>query len=234
MLHKKDNFMRTTALIFDFDGLIVDTETPDFMVLEEQYASYGVELRLERWIQGLGTYAGYSPYSELATLLGQELDQLALKAAHHQRYLELCGQSALQPGVMAILEEARERHLHLAVASSSTRSWVEGWLNQHQILDLFDCIRTRDDVQHVKPAPDLFLSAAACLEVEPGECVVFEDSVNGMRAAAAAGMRCVAVPIALLSEVDLPAVTMRLKSLDALDAATLLDQLGANTTIALQ
>ena len=133
-----------------------------------------------------------------------------------------------------MLEEAHARGLGLAIASSSTQSWVEGWLDRHDIRHFFRCIRTRNDVVRVKPAPDLFLSAAACMNAAPNDCVVLEDSVNGMRAAAAAGMRCVAVPIKLLASIELPDVTMRLETLDALEPAVFLDQLGAQAIIALQ
>ena len=226
--------MRTTTLLFDFDGLIIDTETPDFIVLSEQYAAHGAKLLPERWILGLGTHGGYSPYTELATLIGRELDHSALIAEHRQRYKQVCQHTALQPGVLALLEEAHARGIGLAVASSSTQAWVEGWLEQHKIRHFFSCVRTREDVERVKPAPDLFLSAAACMRAAAHECVVLEDSINGMHAAAAAGMRCVAVPIKLLSAIELPSVTMRLDSLDALEPAILLDQLGAHATIALQ
>lgn len=226
--------MRTTTLLFDFDGLIIDTETPDFIVLSEQYAAHGATLLPERWIVGLGTHGAYSPYAELAALIDHELDYAALTAEHRKRYKQICEHSTLQPGVLALLEEAQARGLGLAVASSSTQAWVEGWLEQHNIRRFFRCIRTREDVEHVKPAPELFLSAAACMHAAAHDCVVLEDSINGMRAAAAAGMRCIAVPIKLLSAIELPPVTMRLDSLDALKPATLLDQLGAHATNALQ
>ncbi|NWG21056.1 MAG: HAD-IA family hydrolase [Chloroflexi bacterium] len=213
------------ALIFDFDGLILDTETPDFVVLGEQYRRYGAELRPERWANGLGTTGGYDPYGELEQLTGASLDRDALWHEHRARYLELCALQPLQPGVRELIGAAKERHLRLAVASSATREWVEGWLARHDLRDSFDCVRTRSDGLRVKPAPDLFLSAAACVGVSPERCVVLEDSPNGMRAAAAAGMRCVAVPVALLDFVPLPPHTLRLRSLAAYPATALLELL---------
>ena len=124
-----------------------------------------------------------------------------------------------------LIVAARKRGIRLAVASSASREWVEGWLEHHRIRDSFDCVRTRSDGLRVKPAPDLFLSAAACLDVAPESCVVLEDSPNGMRAAAAAGMRCIAVPVALLDTLPLPPHTLRLRSLADLPPEQLLDLL---------
>lgn len=213
------------ALIFDFDGLILDTETPDFMVLSEQYRRFGVELHPERWVHGLGTIGGYDPYSELEALTGATLDREALHRDHRERYIALCAQQPLQPGVRELITAARARGVRLAVASSGSREWVEGWLEHHAIRASFDCVRTRSDGLRVKPAPDLFLSAAACLGVAPESCVVLEDSPNGIRAAAAAGMRCVAVPVALLDALPLPPHLLRLRSLADFPAEALLDRL---------
>ena len=97
--------------------------------------------------------------------------------------------------MVELVAAARGLGLGTAVASSSTRGWVDGLAGaSHGIRDLFDVLCGREDVAQVKPAPDLFLLAAERLGVAPPACVVFEDSPNGMRAARAAGMRCVAVP----------------------------------------
>jgi HAD superfamily hydrolase (TIGR01509 family) len=217
--------MTLDALIFDFDGMVLDTETPDYTVLAEQYREHGCELLPERWLRGLGTHGAYDPFAELEELLGRSLDSNALRDAHRERYLELCRSQELRPGVRALIEAATAEALPLAVASSSDRAWVENWLAHHQLRHYFRCVRTRDDVAHVKPAPDLFLAAAACLGVSPARCVVLEDSPNGMRAAAAAGMRCVAVTIELLAQLELPPHTFRLTNLAELSAAELLARL---------
>lgn len=216
---------KVAALIFDFDGLILDTETLDYTVLSEQYQAHGATLRIADWVTGLGSHGAYDPYAELELFVGARLDRDVLVAAHRQRYRELCEQSDLLPGVRALLEAARARDMPAAVASSSNREWVEGWLARHAIREFFQCVRTRDDVERVKPAPDLFLSAAECLEIAPEGCVVLEDSLNGMRAAHAAGMRCVGVPIALLDGIELPPVSMRLRSLADITLDELVEQL---------
>jgi beta-phosphoglucomutase-like phosphatase (HAD superfamily) len=124
-----------------------------------------------------------------------------------------CDALGLMPGVEALLRDARGFGLARACASSSSSGWVEDWLARHGIRELFDAIVTRDHVSRVKPDPELFLLAASRLAVPKEACVVFEDSPNGMRAAIAAGMRCVAVPNALTSQIERPAVHLVVSSL---------------------
>lgn len=217
--------MTVKALIFDFDGLIVDTETLHYRTWNELYTRHGVELRLDRWLLDLGTHGMFDPCADLEALLGTPVDREATLADRRAAHVSLCEQEPLRPGVEALLQAAQSAGLSLAVATSSERAWVERWLEHHAIRHYFKCVRSRDDVEHVKPAPDLFLSAAACLKVAPAECVVFEDSPNGMRAAAAAQMRCIAVPNSMTATLDLPAVALRLESLAELPLAELLRRL---------
>ena len=217
--------MTIQGLIFDFDGLILDTETVEFEIIAELYGEYGHELRRERWVLNLGTHDQIDLYDELAALVGRPLDLASLRERQRMRYLERCEGLALRPGVADLVETARSRGLGLAVASSSGGGWAEGWLERHALRPYFSCVRTRDHVQQVKPAPDLFLSAASCLGIAPEACVVFEDSPNGMRAAAAAGMRCVAVPIALMADYELPPVALRLQYLSDMTLEDLLARL---------
>jgi HAD superfamily hydrolase (TIGR01509 family) len=217
--------MAIQALIFDFDGLILDTETVEFEVMDELYREHGHQLRRERWVLNLGTHGQIDLYADLAELAGRPLDLASLRARQRALYLARCDALDLRPGLAELLEAARERGLRLAVASSSGGNWVERWLERHAIRSYFGCVRTSDHVRHVKPAPDLFLSAAECLGVAPEHCVVFEDSPNGMRAAAAAGMRCVAVPIALMAGYELPPVTLQLRLLSDMTLDELLARL---------
>ena len=114
-----------------------------------------------------------------------------------EEHWRLCGEQPLLPGVRDRLLEARALGFAAAVASSSPSAWVQPWLDTHDLMPLLQAVCTRDDVARVKPEPDLFLKAAERLGVPPAECIVFEDSPNGIRAAHAAGMRVVAIPNAL-------------------------------------
>ena len=206
------------ALIFDFDGLLLDTETPALESWREIYAEYGHDLPLDLWQAALGrdTGQGFDALAHLASLAPPPFDHAAIYARRQARKRALCEALSLMNGVQEKLDQARSLQLPCAVASSSGRAWVEGWLRQHGIYDAFRCVRTSNDVAHTKPAPDLFLSAAACLGVDPAACLVFEDSPNGLLAARAAGMRCVAVPCAVTAQLHLPPADLVLPSLDAL------------------
>lgn len=217
--------MPIKALIFDFDGLILDTETPHYHAWTSLYQSYGVELRLDRWLLDIGTHGMFDPCADIEELLGRSIDHDLTRAERRAAHIALCEQEELRPGVLSLLEAGKQAGLRMAVASSSNREWLDRWLVHHGILDYFMCIRSRDDVQRVKPDPELFVSAAACLGVAPDECVVFEDSPNGMRAAAAAGIRCVAVPNSMTSQLEIPEVALRLESLADFPLAELIARL---------
>jgi HAD superfamily hydrolase (TIGR01509 family) len=212
------------ALIFDFDGLLVDTETPAFESWRAMYAEHGHDLSLDLWKDALGTSHGFDALVHLEQLLGRSLDRAADLERRRALKAAMSADQPLLPGALAILAEARELGLPCAVASSSDRAWIEGWLERHAIRSWFACIRTADDVAWTKPAPDLFLSAAACLGADSAACLVFEDSPNGILAARAAGMRCVAVPGAITSRLALPPADLVLASLDALPLAQIIDR----------
>jgi HAD superfamily hydrolase (TIGR01509 family) len=214
------------AVVLDFDGLIVDTETPIFEAWLEAYRRHGQDLGLDLWQHALGTHGSFDPLSHLESLCGGSLDRDALLAEVKARTAAGCDTLQLMPGVEGLLHDARAEGLGRAVASSSSSVWVEGWLRRLGIHGLFDAIVTRDDVTRVKPDPELFLLAARRLGVPPGACVVFEDSANGMRAALAAGARCVAVPNALTSRLERPEVDLVLASLAECPLADVLRLLG--------
>ena len=210
------------ALIFDFDGLLVDTESPAFESWRQIYGEYGHDLSLGLWQGAVGTTHGFDAFAHLESLLGRPLDRAAGLARRRQLKTELSAGQPLLPGALAILDQARELGLPCALASSSDREWIEGWLARVAIRSAFACVRTADDVAHTKPAPELFLSAAECLGVEPQACLVFEDSANGILAARAAGMRCVVVPGAITRRLALPASELVLPALDALPLGEIL------------
>jgi HAD superfamily hydrolase (TIGR01509 family) len=168
---------------------------------------------LDEWQHALGTHGGFDPLDHLDALVGGSLDREAVLAEVKAATALGCEGQPLLPGVETLLRDAKDIGLGRAVASSSSCGWVDGWLRRHRIRDLVDVVVARDDVRKVKPDPELFLLAASRLGVPPASCVVFEDSPNGMRAALAAGMRCVAVPNALTRPLARPDVDLVLGSL---------------------
>ena len=213
------------AIVFDFDGLILDTEEPVYRSWLEVYQEHGEELPFDRWIQIIGsTTAGFHPQHHLEERLGRPLPQEVLDRRIGRRTEMILAQDVL-PGVRQRVDEARELGLRLGVASSSTQDWVRGHLARLGILEKFDCIRCRDDVAHAKPEPDLYLAVAGCLGVEPAEAIAIEDSPNGVTAAKRAGMRCVAIPNSITETLDLSGADIVLGSLADATLGELLERL---------
>jgi HAD superfamily hydrolase (TIGR01509 family) len=209
------------ALVFDFDGLIVETETPDLRAWQEIYQSYGHELPVERWILTIGSDAtAFDALAELSTLV-KDLDIEAVKTRRRARDLELTQAQPIMPGVLDYLQSARELGLKLAVSSSSSYRWVGSQLQQRGLLTAFDCVITRDLVTQVKPAPDLYQMALETLGVNGNEAIAIEDAPNGLLAAKAAGMFGVAVPHELTRQMDFSMADLRLNSLAEMPLAEL-------------
>ena len=216
-----------SALIFDFDGLIVDTESATYHSWRELYADHGQVLDVEEWVLCVGSdFGGFDPFEELERRCGRGLNWDQLEPARVQRARELDELLDARPGVRQRLAEAGQLGLPCAVASSSPRSWVQPWLDRLGVAAHFLHVCTKDDVAKVKPAPDLFLLAASRLQVEPVHTLVFEDSLNGVRAARAAGMRVVAVPGPITAGLDLSQATLRLDSLAEMTLGGLLELAG--------
>jgi HAD superfamily hydrolase (TIGR01509 family) len=186
------------ALLFDFDGLILDTETPDVLAWQDIYASYGATFPVESWgaIVGGSGGASFDAARHLQSLTGTALDPQTLQARQNELSHALVYQQPVLPGVAATLAAARERGLHLAVASSSPHSWVDAHLERLGLRHWFDVIVCGDDVApgRVKPHPDLYRLALERLALTAGQAIVFEDSPNGVAAARAAGIFVIAVP----------------------------------------
>jgi HAD superfamily hydrolase (TIGR01509 family) len=181
------------ALLFDFDGLVVDTETASFASWQALYRDHGHELTLDRWSAAVGTLGGFDPVEHLRGL-GAEVDDAALerRLAHD---LELCDVEDVRPGVLATIEEAERRGIAVAIVSSASRRWVDRHLARLERAHHFAEIVTADgDLARAKPLPVLYLEALELLGVAAAEAIAFEDSPNGIAAAKAAGIVCVAVP----------------------------------------
>jgi HAD superfamily hydrolase (TIGR01509 family) len=216
---------RLAALVFDFDGLILDTETCTYETTAGIFAEHGETLDLAWWHSIIGT-ADHPHWSEvLADRLGRPVDRAALVARREARRLELL--HALPPcdGVVELLDAAAAEGITTAVASSSGLDWVGGHLERLGLRSRFAAVVTRDDLSgaaaRTKPAPDLFLRAAERLGVEPAHCVAFEDSPNGVAAARAAGMAVVAVPGPMTAGLDMSAADLVVPSLAGVDLAAL-------------
>ena len=212
------------ALVFDFDGLIIETEGPIYQSWQEVFAGFGFPLPSEVWATTIGTaQAEFQPIPALEQLVGHPLDWEQIEPRRHAREMQLVDAQPLLPGVEQTLKDARRLGLKVGLASSSSCQWVEGHLRQRGLLPYFDALRASDDVHFTKPDPELYLTVLAGLGVPPAQAIALEDSPNGIRAAKAAGMRCVAVPSPLTRDLPMHEADLRLDSLAEMPLEELLE-----------
>ena len=185
------------ALIFDFDGLILDTETPEFLAWQSIYREHGYELPAHEWGKIVGGYgiSNFDAAEHLARLAHGRLDAVSLRARHQAESAAVIASSPILPGVENIIHEAKKLGLKLAIASSSSHSWVDTHMKRLGIFDHFDKIICAEDVPpgRTKPNPDLFLEVLDQFKIRANEAVVFEDSPNGVKASQSAGIFVVLV-----------------------------------------
>jgi HAD superfamily hydrolase (TIGR01509 family) len=202
------------ALIFDFDGTILDTETPEFENWQRLYRDFENELEVADWGRGIGTWGAFDPWAHLEAKLGYALDRDAIHASQRPLLLEALKTQPILPGVHDLLLEAKQQGFKLAIASSSDIDWVRGWTDHLGILELFDAFATRYEVEHVKPDPALYALALNKLGLEASEAIAIEDSPNGARAALAAGLTCVVVPNPVTRTLEFPEGVHRFETLE--------------------
>jgi beta-phosphoglucomutase-like phosphatase (HAD superfamily) len=214
----------TRGLLFDFDGLLIDTETPSRLAYEELYREHGHELPLDKWATLVGTIgAEWDPDAHLEQLVGRPLDHVALAERRRAREFELCDLEDMRPGIEDYLAEAERRGLRTAIVSSSNTDWIERHLGRLDRRNAFDAIVAADgDVARAKPEPHLYLEALDLLGLRPSEGIAFEDSLNGIRAARAAGLFVVAVPNPITETFALDEADLLLGSLEELPLDELL------------
>lgn len=217
------------ALIFDFDGLILDTEVPDFESWQEIFAEYDCSLSLDTWSGYIGTASdAFSPFDHLEAQLGTPILRDEIRDRRRARYLELVARQSILPGVREYLNDARRLGLKIGLATSSSGGWAPGHLDRLELLRYFDSVHCAEHVKVVKPDPELYLRCVAALGVEPHETVALEDSPNGIRAARRAGLYCVAVPNALTRGLPLHEADLQLTSLSEMPLEALLRKLSGS------
>ena len=213
------------GLIFDFDGLILDTEIPAFRSWQEIYRSFNLDLDLEEYAQCIGSSnVRFDPLKHLAQQLSCELDGKKIKQIQQDRELHLLADQAILPGVEALLSEAHARSMPCAIASSSDRHWVEWNLERLALKHNFSAIVTADEVERLKPHPDLFITALTCLQLRANEVIGFEDSPNGISAAKSAGIFIIGIPNQLTRQLDLSMADLVYNSMAEISLSELLEK----------
>ena len=200
--------MKFPAILFDFDGVLVDTEWAIYQSWLRVFEANGHDLPLEIYTRCIGSdFATWSPKTHLEDITGNGFDWHDLDA---RRQTEITGEltdAGPMPGAVELLDQLAASRTPCAVVSSSSHHWVDGWLERLGLAGYFQTTVCRGDAPAIKPAPDLFLTAAARLGVEPASCLVIEDSLNGVIAARAAGMDVWAVPNRVTADLDFSAAS---------------------------
>jgi HAD superfamily hydrolase (TIGR01509 family) len=214
------------ALVFDFDGVILDTETPFFRSWQEIYQESGFDLSMQDWASMLGSFSDpEDPYEQLEDQLGIRLDREAIRSRRSDRESELLASEEILPGVEAVMLEGRRLGLRLAVASSSDRNWVTTHLERLNLLSKFDIIMCAEDVEFTKPFPDLYEAVLLALNIQASQAIAFEDTLNGVLAAKRAGLYCVAIPNTITHHSPMPEADMVVQSLQDVNLEELVKKL---------
>lgn len=198
------------ALVFDFDGLIVDTETPLIDSYAAVHAAHRVVFDREVFIRSVGhadysfdPWHGFSPHADRAAL---EVERRAIK-------LDLLQRQPVLPGVAALIAAARSAGLRIGLASNSHHDWVEPQLTRVGLRDQFEFLACREDAPSPKPEPDLYKLVLQHFGLRGHEAIAFEDSATGVRAARRANLWAVAVPNASTAHHDFAEASLRVASL---------------------
>lgn len=197
---------QTKAVLFDFDGIIIDSEWPIYESWQRVFEGEGHTLALETYVQCIGSdFDTWSPEKYLEELTGKNYDWPVINARRQvELEADLVGVEPL-PGVLSLFEKLKSAdyaHVKLAIVSSSSHRWVDAWLDKLDLLRYVDEVVCRGDAPRIKPAPDLYLEAVRRFSLLPEECLVIEDSLNGVIAGNAAGCVTLAIPSRLTRILD--------------------------------
>ena len=209
------------AVVFDFDGLIFDSETPIYRASAKALALLGHDLTIEGWATVVG-HRDAAGWTALQAAVGAELDRVAYDAAYDEQDRSWRDTQPALPGVVALLDELGSAGVPIGIASSSPAAWIEGHLVRLGLRQHFATIASEDRVGgRAKPAPDTYLLACADLGANPARSVALEDSSPGVTAACAAGLNVVAVPNDITRHTDVSAAHRIVSSLEDLVVADL-------------
>jgi len=205
------------AVLFDFDGIIIDSEWPIYESWMRVFEAEGHSLGVEMYVKCIGSdFDTWSPEKYLEDLTGKEFNWQEVNARRQvELEADLVGVEPLA-GVVSLFEKLKMEGKKIAVVSSSTHKWVDAWLEKLDLIKYCDHVVCRGDAPQIKPAPDLYAEAVKRFGLEPDACLVIEDSLNGMLAGNAAGCRTLVVPSRLTSCLDFSSADVVIGSLEVL------------------
>lgn len=204
----------TKAVIFDMDGVIVDSEPLHYAAEKNVMARLGYEFPREIHKKYIGYSNEYNFWQDLQNEFGISLNIQTLIAEKRDFFLKHLSRITLIKPALSLLEKLKESSIPIALASSSSIEFITAILTRFSLTHFFPVIQSGDDLEKGKPAPDIFLLTAEKLKVKPENCIVIEDSLNGVKAGHAAGMTVIAVPNEYTEMLDFSLADYRLSSLD--------------------
>lgn len=213
---------RPSALVFDFDGTIIDTEVIEYASLAAMWRKNGRVLPYDTWARYLGTDAP-DWVDALVSEHPSDLDPERLRSELLCDQSERTALAVMRPGITAILTAATAAAVPIAIASNSPPDRLLSELERRNILCMFDAVVTRDQVSRGKPAPDAYATAALMMKADPLKAIAFEDSAAGMQAALTAGYRCVVAPTPATVHQSFEEAHLLLRSFDELSIPDLLE-----------
>ncbi|MCB0825806.1 MAG: HAD-IA family hydrolase [Armatimonadetes bacterium] len=207
------------AVVFDFDGLILDTESAEYAAWSSVFADHGVKLELSDWSAcvGAGPHA-FSAENHLESLVGEPIDQQAALKSWQTRRDEILIDIQPRAGIVELLDDLDAERVPYAIASSSRSLWVDGFLQNLGWRNRFVGVHTRDTSGHPKPNPASYKAACQDLGIDPIDAVALEDSTNGLLAARDAGLIAIAIPNPVTESFDLSLAHKIVSSAEELSA----------------
>jgi putative hydrolase of the HAD superfamily len=214
------------AIIFDFDGTIIDTEQSEIEAWKHVYKQHHFDLPMELWNKRIGTSPdNFDPFRHLQSLVPSVLDRNEILRRRKEKYLELVAALQPLPGVLDWIQAAHELKIRMSIATASRKVQVMGFLKQLGFEKYFEFVVSRDDVSHIKPHPEAYLTALEKMQLAAEDVIAIEDSPNGATAALGAGLRCLIVPSNSTLGMEFPVGFKRLKSLEELSLKDFLEEL---------
>jgi HAD superfamily hydrolase (TIGR01509 family) len=202
----------TLAVIFDFDGTILDSESAEYESHRRFFADHGVELTIDEWCTGIGLVKPAAHWFDWFSERAEAPPTFERFRSITRRYFREHVRMEPMPGISSLVGGLVAAGVPLAIASSATADWVIGAIDTIGLATVFSAVVTGDQVAMTKPAPDGYLEAARRLGVPPAVAVAIEDSGPGIAAAHAAGMRTVAIPHWLNRTHDFDRADLRVES----------------------
>jgi HAD superfamily hydrolase (TIGR01509 family) len=216
------------AVVFDFDGVILDSETPEFESHRQIFERCGVPLTVDEWCDQIGIYTEGEEdrwFRRLCDRSPSALNHVEYHAERRRLFEELISPEPMR-GIRELLESLRDAGVPMAIASTAPSRWVIPAAERIGLASMFTTIVSGDDVARRKPAPDVYLEAARRLGADPSSSVAIEDSGPGIAAARAAGMKTVAIPHWLTERHELSGADLRVVHAGELSVARLATLLG--------